>query len=163
MLRRRWLAALSSLALTGCFTHSVGPKTIPVAGFDYNEAISRSWDEQTLLNLVRLRYRDNPLFVDINSVTASYSLSRNASASAELTGKALDLTKIGAGTGITFNDNPVISYGYLRGNEFTKRMLSPLSLDELRALARSGWSIERLLLCCYRLCPIYPNSKMGWE
>lgn len=60
----------AALAATGCRA-PLGPKTIPPARLNYNEAISRSWDEQLLLNLVRLRYRDNPLFVDVTSVSAS--------------------------------------------------------------------------------------------
>ena len=49
----------TALAL-GC--NAIGPRTIPGARINYNEAIARSWDEQLLLNLVRLRYRDTPLF-----------------------------------------------------------------------------------------------------
>lgn len=142
-------ALLLLLALAGCARHSVGPRTIRPAQFGYNEAISRSWDEQLLLNLVRLRYRDNPLFVDVNSITASYSFNRSALLSA-LTDGDLDLGELGAELGLAMEENPVITYGYLRGEEFAQRMLSPLSAADLQALALSGWSVERLMLCCYQ-------------
>ena len=71
------LGVVLLIASAGCAS-SYGPKTIPSARFDYNQAISQSWDQQLLLNLVRLRYRDNPLFVDVTSVTAGYTVERSA-------------------------------------------------------------------------------------
>ena len=53
---------------------NIGPKTIPRDRFDYNEAISASWKEQTLLNIVKTRYADMPLFVEVASVVSGYSL-----------------------------------------------------------------------------------------
>lgn len=151
------LASLLALCLAGsACVRSVGPRTIQSARMDYNEAISRSWDEQLLLNLVRLRYRDNPLFVDISSVTASYRFDRNANIGArQPDGGGGDLT---LGAGVTLGDNPVISYNYLNGAAFAQRLLSPISPDDLSALARSGWSLERLLLCCAQRINEIPNA-----
>ena len=64
--------ALLVVISTACNT--VGPRTIKGARMNYNEAIARSWDQQLLLNLVRLRYRDTPLFLEINSVSTQYNL-----------------------------------------------------------------------------------------
>jgi len=139
------LAVVAVTLLAGC-SSSYGPRTIPSARFDYNEAISHSWDEQLLLNLVRLRYRDNPLFVDVSSVTAGYTLERSA-----LVGGSVgrDQGPQGtAGIGLRVVENPVISYNYLSGEQFNQRLLSPLTPETFEALAQSGWSVERLLLCC---------------
>ena len=152
----RYFTAVFVISLSGCVTSTFGPKTVAPASFDYNEAISRSWDEQLLLNLVRLRYRDNPLFVDVNSVTSSYSLNRNASVGAR--GSNGTGTEISGGVGVSLAENPVVSYSYLKGGEFAQRMLSPLSAADLRVLAQSGWSIERLLLCCYQSLNGIENS-----
>ena len=65
--------AVGLLVLAGCATR-VGPRTIPPARFNYNEMIARSLNEQLLLNLVRLRYRDTPLFVDVGGVVAQYTV-----------------------------------------------------------------------------------------
>jgi hypothetical protein len=137
---------LSAAAAIGGCTSSYGPKTIPAARFDYNEAISSSWDDQLLLNLVRLRYRDNPLFVDVSSVTAGYALERTG-----VVGGSVGSDEGAQGTaalGLKLVENPVISYNYLSGEAFNQRLLSPLTPGVFESLAQSGWSIERLLLCC---------------
>ncbi len=50
---------------------SVGP---------YNEAVTRVSEEQLLLNLVRLRYNDNPTRLDVASIAAQYELDAGAEA-----------------------------------------------------------------------------------
>ena len=64
---------IASLSLLSVSCSQIGPGTIANGRFDYNEAIVRSFDDQMLLNLVRLRYQDSILFLDLTSVVASYS------------------------------------------------------------------------------------------
>ena len=56
------------LLVTGCTT--IGPQSVERDRFDYNSAISNSWKEQTLLNIVKIRYADMPLFVEVASVVS---------------------------------------------------------------------------------------------
>jgi hypothetical protein len=56
----------------GC-TH-IGPGTVIADRFEYSAAIADSWKQQTLLNVVKLRYFDLPVFVDVASVVGGYSL-----------------------------------------------------------------------------------------
>ena len=76
------LCPLSSLLLTGC-TH-LGPKTVAVDRFDYSTAIADSWKQQTLLNIVKLRYMDLPVFVDVASIVSGYSMQTGVSVNGTL-------------------------------------------------------------------------------
>ena len=133
--------------VTGCVTR-MGPRTIPSARFNYNETIARSLNEQLLLNLVRLRYRDTLLFIDVGTVVAQYSLSGRASASPIVNVEGKDQTEYGFGVSGSYSERPTITYEPLKGEEFAQRLLAPISPVTLILLSESGWSIERLLLCC---------------
>jgi hypothetical protein len=58
------------LSFTGCA--SIGPGTVTRDRFDYVTAISDSWKSQMLFNLVKLRYGDAPVFLDVASVINQY-------------------------------------------------------------------------------------------
>ncbi|MGN6731701.1 MAG: hypothetical protein ACTHMB_06965 [Candidatus Binatia bacterium] len=66
------LATLLLTGLSGCA--SVGPGTVARDRFDYISAISDSWKSQMLLNLVKLRYGDAPVFLDVASVINQYGI-----------------------------------------------------------------------------------------
>jgi hypothetical protein len=61
--------AFTALALAGCA--SLGPAKVARDRFDYVEAISDSWKRQMLLNLLKVRYADAPVFLDVTSVISS--------------------------------------------------------------------------------------------
>jgi len=63
---------LIALLLPACA--SMGPPTIARDRFDYVASVSESWKRQMLLNLLKVRYTDAPVFMDISSVINSYSL-----------------------------------------------------------------------------------------
>jgi hypothetical protein len=69
---RRLAAAVLVSLVAGC--SSVGPATVPHDRIDYGTSISNSWKEQTLLNIVKLRYADMPIFLEVAQVIAGYQL-----------------------------------------------------------------------------------------
>src|SRR5215813_1333666 len=66
-------------ALTSC--SSIGPGSVARDRFDYSASLSDSWKRQTLLNIVKLRYLDPPIFVDVGQIVSGYSLESTLSAS----------------------------------------------------------------------------------
>ncbi len=66
------------VTLAGC--GSLGPGSITRDRFDYAGAISDSWKSQMLMNVVKLRYSEPPVFLDWEtdavSETASVWMSR---------------------------------------------------------------------------------------
>src|SRR5262249_5295500 len=66
------------LGVSGC--NHLAPGTILEDRIPYNMAIVESWQQHTLLNIVRLHYLDVPEFVDVPSIVSGYENSRTASA-----------------------------------------------------------------------------------
>jgi len=144
MLRKITLVIGAMAAATGCGTFGPGEvqRTHPL----YNEVISRSLNEQFLLNLVRLRYRDNPYFLEVGSVAVNTSMEHELSASWKIVSASADTTTPSGS--VTYKQNPTVSYTPLRGNQFLKQMLSPVPLEALLTLTQSGWSVQRVMSIC---------------
>jgi len=139
-LRRAAIAALLMITLASC--RSMGPKTIPPDGFNYNARIALQQNEQLLLNIVRLRYAEVPLFLHVNSMINQYS----RTGAAGISGTDLFNTPIGSGnlSGI-WTDRPTITYTPMSGQAYTQSLLTPLPPQAVFFLIQSGWSPDRLL------------------
>ena len=75
----RLVAGSLSLSLAAC--SSIGPTTVPQDRIDYATSIGNSWKDQTLLNIVKLRYGDLPIFLEITQVIAGYQVQTTIGAS----------------------------------------------------------------------------------
>ena len=134
------LIATLPLSLISCA--NLGPTTLKSERSNYNLAVQRTNDEQLMLNLVRLKYRDTPFFMEVSSVASQFSLSTSANASATLQDGVNGLFGLGGSVGMT--EKPTVTYSPLQGDQFIQRVLSPLPLQTLALLFHSGWSIERI-------------------
>ncbi len=130
----------------GCV--NLGPTTLKSERSNYNQAVQRTNDEQLLLNLVRLKYRDTPFFMEVSSVASQFSLSSSANASATLQDGVSGLFGLGGSVGMT--EKPTVTYSPLQGDRFIQRVLSPLPLQTIVLLYHSGWSIERIFRLCFQ-------------
>lgn len=138
-----------AMMAAGC--GGLGASTLPTDRNSYNIAIQRSNDEQLLLNLVRLEYRDTPSFLEVSSVAAQFTYSASLSVSAMLP-FASGPNILGLGGGAAVTEKPTVTYTPLQGEQFIQRFLSRLPLETVFLLGRSGWNIDRVLrLCLQRL------------
>jgi hypothetical protein len=135
------LLALFALVAGGCAT-GLGPKAVRSERPDYNRQIRRSGDAEMLLNLVRLRYNDSPLFLELGTVVAQYSYDASLNAGGNIGGG--DGTTIGSA--FAYTEKPTITYTPLTGDQFATRMLTPIPLDSFMLFEQTGWSGNRLLL-----------------
>ncbi len=137
----------------------MGPNSVSPSRFNYNEAIASSWDEQLLLNLVRLRYRDTVHFLEVSSVITQFTLDQRASASAGAVFNGGTDTDVGIGAGVVYTEKPTITYTPLQGEVFAQRLLAPIPAETLIQLAQSGWSSELLMLCCVQQVNELQNAR----
>lgn len=139
------LAATVLVSLAACASR--GPQRLPGDRFDYNEAISRSSKDQMLTNIVKFRYLDFPVFMAVSSVITSYSFEGGVAAGGTSgLSEALggDIASVDAN--VAYSERPTITYAPLSGQEFTRRMLTPIPVEAIFALGQTGWDIEMLLL-----------------
>ncbi|HUU97946.1 MAG TPA: hypothetical protein VM487_19590, partial [Phycisphaerae bacterium] len=115
----------------------------------YNEVIQRTTQEQLLLNLVRLRYREVPMFLEVGSVSAQFVFDESADVRGTLNENVPyqpinpDVLQLGARIG--YQEKPTITFTPLQGEAFVNRLMSPLSLETILLLSRSGWRVDRVL------------------
>jgi hypothetical protein len=138
------LKATSVILLLAACTN-IGPKTVPRDRFDYNTAIADSWKEQTLLNIVKLRYADMPLFVEVSSVVSGYtiegSVNLGGTVSSEGTAQGDFLS---LGTAGKYTDRPTITYAPITGAKFNENFMTPIPPRAILFLLQSGWPADMI-------------------
>lgn len=135
------ISVLFLLILCGC-SH-IGPQTVARDRFDYNSAIADSWKEQTLLNIVKLRYLDMPLFVEVASVVSGYTLEGSVDLGGTVSSeKAVQGDFVSLGTSGKYTDRPTITYAPITGEKFNKSFMTPIPPKALLFLMQSGWPVE---------------------
>ncbi|MEM8952682.1 MAG: hypothetical protein AAGD22_00880 [Verrucomicrobiota bacterium] len=141
------LVGLMAIVLSACT--SLGPRVMKPAQFEYNEAIGGSWNEQLLLNVVRIHYRDTPVFLEVDQILAGYTFETEAHAGLSV------LPQVGSGVDRadgslrgSLVERPTVTLTPLQGEAFTSRLLTPIAPETLLLLAASGWQVERVMLCC---------------
>ena len=131
--------------LAGCT--GIGPKTIPRDRFNYATAISDSWKNQMLLNMVKIRYADTPVFVDVASVISQYSLEGEIRLGASWSdGISGDGQNVG-GTG-KYRDQPTITYAPLIGKKFSESLMTPIPPPAIFFLIQAGWPVDFVFRTC---------------
>ena len=141
---RVFLLCFIVLSVSAC--SSLGPGRISPDRFNYNDAIASSSNEQMLLNIVRLRYEDVPVFLAVSSVLTQYVYTSNAEVSGLAGLDNLIGSSVGGSAGIRYIERPTITYSPLSGDDFAKQLLTPIPPDLIFSLIQSGWPAKELLM-----------------
>jgi hypothetical protein len=136
-------AALIAILLPGC--SSIGPDTVPRDRVDYLGSLGSSWKQQTLLNIVKLRYGDVPTFLEVTQVIAGYQLQTTVSggflAGNNTAGIVGPFVVTGtAGAQDIYTDRPTVIYSPLTGVDFLKQLMTPIPPTAVLFLIQSGYS-----------------------
>ncbi|GAB4545704.1 MAG: hypothetical protein Tsb0013_03760 [Phycisphaerales bacterium] len=140
----RWSLAITLLGagsvLGGC---QFGPGTLPVSSAHYSDAVRVAQSGQLLVNLVRLRYRDHPVYLSVTSISTQFELGASASVDGSIVEDGADV--LGLGAGVNYSERPTITFGILSGDVFEREMLEPVSINTIALLTESGWRADRVL------------------
>jgi len=146
-LRRLIVLYCFSLFLLAACAHT-GPPSIARDRFDYVTAISESWKRQMLLNLLKVRYSDAPVFMDVASVINSYELTGDISLSSQVAQIGRGEQFLGLGASGHYSDKPTITYQPLVGDKFARSLMIPLPISSLLFLIQSGYPADLVLRVC---------------
>lgn len=150
---RRWrclastklcLCVAAAALFAGC-TH-LGPNTIAVDRFDYSASIADSWKQQTLLNIVKLRYMDLPVFVEVSSIVSGYSLQTGVNLTGTLSSERAVQGDFLSGSGLAiYTDRPTITYMPLTGQKFLRGLITPIDPKNIFFMIQAGYPADFIL------------------
>jgi hypothetical protein len=142
---KRAIASLTSvLMLAGC-TH-LGPRTVTRDRCDYGSAIGESWKAQTLLNVVKIRYMDLPVVLEVGQIVSGYSMETTANVGGQISSAdALQGNSLVMGVQGRFTDRPTITYVPMTGDKFLRGLLTPIDPKNIFFLLQSGYAADFIL------------------
>ena len=127
------------LVLFGCA--GIGPPTIPRDRFDYMAAISDSWKNQMLFNIVKIRYGDAPVFLDVASVISQYQVAQALNLGATINYSPSSGSG-SLGWAGTYADRPTITYSPIMGDKFARSLMSPVPPPAILSLVQAGYPVD---------------------
>jgi hypothetical protein len=99
-----------------------------------------------LLNIVKIRYMDLPVFVDVASIVSGYSLQTGVSVNGALSSeKAVQGNYVSAGGQAVYTDRPTITYVPLTGEKFLRGLITPIDPKNIFFMLQSGYAADFIL------------------
>jgi len=142
--------SLFTLALANLGCQHIGSSTLGEDRLAYNNALSTSWKQQILLNIVRLHYHDTVDFVDITQVAQSRSLTDTASATVSasilpwgnIIGNTLNPSLMGSRARA---DTPTVNYVPQSSSDFIRNLNGPITPYLIFNLIEGGYRADYVL------------------
>ena len=128
---------LIMFVLSGCAV--VGPRSISMGRADYNEAINKTEDEQMLLSIVKGRYGETFSLLAVSGVAANVRFRANAGVEVGIGPNENYLGNlVPFSGGLAYEENPTITYAPVQGEQYLRQLLSPIPLNLLVLIIRTG-------------------------
>ena len=150
--------AIILVMLTGC---GMQAKIIQSRHWELNDTIRQTKNEQLLLNMVRMRYDETPYFLQLSSITTSFSTGANAAAQATLPEEGPDI--YGLSAGINYSESPTVTWSIPDSREFLARFYAPIGTNQLTVLTQSGFDLVDVFRVGSRKINLLRNKEFDME
>jgi hypothetical protein len=128
--------------LSGC--SSMGARRIEPDRAAFTNAIGESWKTQMLLNVVKIRYGDAPVFLDVASVISSYTMEEQLNFGFNWSQAAAANFQNVGGYG-RYTDRPTVTYSPLMGEKFARSLMTPIPPTSILSLIQAGYPADLVL------------------
>jgi hypothetical protein len=150
-----WIAVAAAGA-SGCM---LGPRALVRTHGPLNDAVNQVSKEELLLNLVRLRYNDNPLRLDVTNVAAQFeadgSLEARPFFSTEATGNLFkSFSTVLPFVGVSGASRPTLTFNPQDDADTLRPLFLPSTLDGIIFLSETSWPLSTV----FRLYVEYLNG-----
>lgn len=143
------IVSLCAIDCTLCGCGSIGSRSVAPDRFDYTEALSSSWKQQMLINMVKVRYGDTPVFLDVASVINQYSVETQVDFRWTWMDPVVSLgNSQSAGGTAKYGDRPTITYAPLMGERFARSLMKPLPPPAVLSMIEAGYPIDVIFRAC---------------
>jgi hypothetical protein len=100
-----------------------------------------------LLNLVKIRYGDTPVFLDVGQIVSGHTMQSTFSAAGTVfntntTVPGVPNSSIGLGAQGQFTDRPTITYAPLVGERFARSMMMPIPPSAILNVIQAGFPVD---------------------
>lgn len=150
------IAVACSLLLGGCA--SFGGTQLVQDQLEYARALDRSQKQQTLWNIVSLRYANTPTFLPVTQVIAGYSFDRSGTLGfgTSFGGGAPNTGSLGAN--FAYSNRPTFTYTPTSGQDFAENYIRPLAPSLVLPLVQNGVPIDVLFRVAVQSIGPWNNS-----
>jgi hypothetical protein len=139
MRHRMGILVGATLLLSACA--GFGPTTISRDRFDYTAAISDSWKHQMLFNMVKIRYGDAPVFLDVTSVISQYQIAGQINLGATMNSNPWSNSEVLGAMG-QYVDRPTVTFTPILGDKFARSLMAPIPPPAVLSLLQAGYPVD---------------------
>lgn len=141
------LLVASILASAGC---ALGPRALEKSHGMYNESFAQVDSEELLLNIVRLRYNDQPAEIEVSAIATQYEVGAQAEArpfflAPNPAGSVFQtFTKVLPSGAANASSRPTLSLTPIQSGETVARYMRPVTLEGVIVFAETSWPISTI-------------------